>query len=174
MNKLSFLALGLAAFVVVGSGAYADEASHRAAVEKLFTTMNMEKAHAASLENILQQQSRANPAMMQLQGTMREFLNKYMSWATLKDDMAKIYQEGFTEAEIGELIKFYESPVGKKSMEQMPALMGKGMAIAQERMKDHLPELQAALKEAAEKQGQGGAPPPPGAPRPPTPPAPTK
>ena len=30
--------------------------------------------------------------------------------------------------------------------------MGKGMAIAQERMKEHLPELQAALKAAAEKQ----------------------
>lgn len=130
----------------------ADEASHRAAIEKLFSTMNMEKAHSASLENILQQQARANPAMAQLQGTMRDFLNKYMGWATLKDDMIKIYQGAYTESEIGELNKFYETPVGKKSIEQMPVLMGKGMAVAQERMKEHLPELQAALKAAAEKQ----------------------
>ena len=152
MKTLSILALGLAALAAVESRVCADEASHRAAVEKLFATMNMEKTHAASLENILQQQSRANPAMMQLQGTMRDFLNKHMGWASLKEDMVKIYEEGFTEEELGELNKFYESPVGKKSIEQMPSLMGKGMAVAQERMKEHLPELQAALKAAAEKQ----------------------
>lgn len=152
MKKLSIIALGLAAFFVVESRACADEASHRAAVEKLFGTINMEKTHASALENILQQQSRANPAMAQLQGTMREFLNKYMGWPSLKDDMAKIYQEAFTEPELVELNKFYESAVGKKSIEQMPALMGKGMAIAQERMREHLPELQAALKAEAEKK----------------------
>ncbi len=161
--KLPFLiVVGLAACLFLESGARADEASHRAAVEKLFTTMNMEKTHAGSLENILQQQSRANPAMLQLQGTMRDFLNKHMGWSALKDDMIKIYQEGFSESEVGELNKFYESPVGKKSVEQLPTLMAKGMAVAQERMKEHLPELQAALKEAAEKQSKGApiAPPP--------------
>ena len=152
MKNLSLLALGLTAILVIESRVWADEASHRSAVEKLFATMNMEKTHAASLENILQQQARANPAMMQLQGTMRDFLNKHMGWSSLKDDMAKIYQEAFTEQELEELNKFYESAVGKKSIEQMPVLMGKGMAIAQDRMKEHLPELQAALKAAAEKQ----------------------
>lgn len=150
-NKLLF-AVGLAAFLALQTRSFADEASHRAAVEKLFATMNMEKTHAASLENILQQQVRANPAMGMLQDTMREFLNKYMSWTSLKDDMLKLYQEAFTEAEIGDLAKFYESPVGRKSIEQMPSLMGKGMALAQDRMKEHLPELQAALKAAAEKK----------------------
>jgi uncharacterized protein len=152
MKKLTLIALGLAAFFVVEPRACADEASHRAAVEKLFATMNMEKTHAASLENILQNQARQNPAMMQLQGTMRDFLNKHMGWASLKEEMVKIYQEGFSELELGELNKFYESPVGRKSIEKMPSLMGKGMAIAQERMTKHLPELQAALKAAAEKQ----------------------
>ena len=152
MKTIHLIALGLAAFVVVESRVCADEASHRASVDKLFATMNMEKTHAASLENILQAQAQQNPALMPLQGTMREFLNKHMGWASLKNDMAKIYQDAFTEQELGELNKFYESPVGRKSIEQLPVLMGKGMVIAQERMKEHLPELQAALKAAAEKQ----------------------
>ena len=146
------LALGIAAFLLIESHVCADEASHRAAVEKLFATMNMEKTHAASLEGILQQQARQNPMMMQLQGTMRDFLNKHMGWASLKDDMIKIYQDGFSETELAELSKFYESPAGRKSLEQMPVLNGKGMAVAQERMKAHLPELQAALKAEAEKK----------------------
>lgn len=152
MRKIIVLAVGFAVCLVIESRVRADDASHRAAVEKLFATMNMEKTHGSTLENILQQQIKSNPAMGALAPTMREFLTKYMSWAVVKDDMLKLYQEAFTEQEIGELNKFYDSQVGKKSIEQMPALMGKGMAIAQDRMKDHLPELQAALKAAAEKQ----------------------
>jgi len=143
----------------------ADEASHASAVQKLITVMEMEKNHEATLENLLQAQTRQNPAMIALQPTMREFLNKYMSWALVKDDMAKIYQEAFSEAELGQLSDFYASDIGKKAMKTMPMLMGKGMQKAQEKMQPHLPELQAALKAAAEKQGlgpQGGptAPPP--------------
>ena len=133
--------------------AQADEASHRAAVDKLIVAMNMEKSHTNSLENLVQAQSRQNPALVAMQPTMREFLNKYMGWDAVKDDMAKIYQEGFSEAELGQLVAFYESDLGKKTLQQMPVLIGKGMQIAQERMQKHLPELQAALKEAAEKQG---------------------
>ena len=42
----------------------ADEASHAAAVQKLITVMDMEKNHAATLENLLQAQTRQNPAMV--------------------------------------------------------------------------------------------------------------
>ena len=152
MRITFLLVFSIAAGFLAEPVSTADEASHRAAVEKLFSTMNMEKAHAATLDNILQQQARSNPAMAQLQGTMRDFLNKYMGWEALKGDMIKIYQEAYSEAEVGELNKFYDTPVGGKSIGQMPALMGRGMAVAQERMKEHLPELQAALKAAAEKQ----------------------
>jgi len=147
--------------------AQADEASHRAAVDKLIVAMNMEKSHTNSLENLVQAQSRQNPALVAMQPTMREFLNKYMGWDAVKDDMIKIYQESFSEAELGQLVAFYESELGKKTLQQMPVLIGKGMQIAQERMQKHLPELQAALKEAAEKQGL--APKGPGAPPAPAP-----
>lgn len=165
----SFLALALCLSI----SSRADEASHRAAVEKLITAMNMEQSHTNSLENLVQAQSRQNPALVAMQPTMREFLNKYMGWAAVKDDMFKIYQDSFSEAEVGQLVTFYESEVGKKALQQMPVLIGKGMQVAQERMQKHLPELQAALKEAAEKQGLAPKGTPPGAVPPPAP-APTK
>ena len=151
--------------------AQADEASHRAAVDKLVVAMNMEKSHTTTLETIVQAQSRQNPALLAMQPTMREFLNKYMGWDAVKEDMTKIYQECFSEAELGQLVTFYESDLGKKTLQQMPMLISKGMQIAQERMQKHLPELQAALKEAAEKQGltpkgPAGAPTPTAAPTP--------
>lgn len=142
----------LAASIVTEPRVRADDASHRAAVEKLLATLNMEKTHAATLEGILQQQVRANPSLGLIQDTMRDFMNKYMAWSTLKEDVVKLYLETFSEEEVGELNKFYESAAGRKYVEKFPALTARGMALAQERLQAHLPELQAALKAAAEKR----------------------
>jgi hypothetical protein len=130
--------------------ARADEASHRKAVDSLFALMGMEKVLAESIDQMLAMQVQQNPALAQFQPQMKAFLSKYMSWASLKDDMARIYMAEFTEAELKELTKFYETPLGKKTIQKMPGLMAKGAEIGQKRVQDHLPELQAAL--AAEKK----------------------
>ena len=76
---------------------------------------------------------------------MKAFLSKYMSWASLKDDVAKLYTTEFSESELNELNKFYQTPLGRKTVQKMPALMAKGAEIGQKRMQEHLPELQAAI-----------------------------
>ena len=80
---------------------------------------------------------------------MKTFLGKYMSWASLKDDMAKIYMSEFSETELNELNKFYQTPLGKKTVQRMPALMAKGAEMGQKRIQEHLPELQATIQAAA-------------------------
>lgn len=129
--------------------ARADEASHRKAVESLFALMGMENVLTQSIDQMLAMQVQQNPSLAQYQPQMKAFLSKYMSWASLKDDMAKIYMAEFSESELNELTKFYQTPLGKKTIQKMPGLMAKGAEIGQKRVQDHLPELQAAL--AAEK-----------------------
>ena len=128
----------------------ADEASHRKAGESLFGVMGMESLLSQSVDQMLAMQVQQNPALAPYQAQMKAFLSKYMSWASLKDDMTKIYMAEFSEAELNELTKFYQTPLGKKTMQKMPALMAKGAEIGQKRVQEHLPELQAAL--AAEKK----------------------
>lgn len=123
----------------------ADEASHRKAVEALFALMGMENVIAQSIDQMLAIQVQQNPGMAQFQPQMKAFFNKYMSWASLKDDMAKIYMAEFSEAELNELSKFYQTPLGKKTIQKMPTLMAKGSEIGQKRVQEHLPELEAAL-----------------------------
>ena len=60
------------------------------------------------------------PALAPYQTQMKAFLSKYMSWASLKDDMTKIYTAEFSERELNELAKFYETPLGKRRR-KMPA-----------------------------------------------------
>jgi hypothetical protein len=123
----------------------ADQASHRKAVDSLFALMDMENLLSQSVDQMLAMQVQQNPAIAPYQAQMKAFLNKYMSWASLKDDMAKIYMEAFSESEVNELNKFYQTPLGKKTMQKMPVLMAKGAEIGQKRVQEHLPELQAAI-----------------------------
>jgi len=125
--------------------ARADEASHRKAAETLFALMEMETLLSQSVDQMLAMQVQQNPALAQFQPQMKAFLNKYMSWASMKEDMTKIYTAEFSESELKELGKFYETPLGKKAVQKMPALMAKGAEIGQKRVQEHLPELQAAL-----------------------------
>ncbi len=131
--------------------ARADAASHRKAVDALFDLMEMDSLLSQSVDKMLEMQVQQNPQLVPYQAKMKAFLNKYMSWASLKEDMAKLYMAEFSESEINELTKFYQTPLGKKTVKKMPALMTKGAEIGQKRVQEHLPELQAELTAGAPK-----------------------
>ena len=123
----------------------ADEASHRKATETLFDLMGMETMISQSIDQMLAMQVQQNPALAQFQPQMKAFLSKYMSWASLKGDMTKLYMAEFSEAELTELTKFYQTPLGKKTIQKMPTLMAKGAEIGQKRVQEHISELEAVL-----------------------------
>ena len=127
----------------------ADEKTHRAAAESLLNNMDMDKLMNQSVDQMLQMQVQQNPAIAPYQTQMKAFLSKYMSWASLKDDMVKIYTAEFTEAELKELNAFYQTPLGKKTVQKMPTLLAKGAEMGQKRVQEHLPELQAAIQSQA-------------------------
>ena len=123
-----------------------DEASHRKATEALLELMDMESLLTQSVDQMLQVQVQQNPSIAPYQQQdMKAFFAKYMSWASLKDDMVTIYMAEFTELELKALTAFYQTPVGKKTLQRMPALIAKGAEMGQRRVQEHLPELQAAI-----------------------------
>ena len=54
------------------------------------------------------------------------------SLESLYGQMAQIYTEEFTEAEIDEILAFYHTPVGKKMRDITPELTRKGMEVGQQ------------------------------------------
>ena len=155
--KLLLSAVVAAALLLQPAVARADEASHRQSAENLLNLMGMEQLLAQSIDQMLDMQVKQNPQIAPFQSEMKSFLSKYMSWPSLKEDMVKIYMTEFTEPELKELTAFYNTPLGKKTVQKMPALMQKGAEMGQRRVQEHLPELQAAIQA---KAGTGaGAPP---------------
>jgi hypothetical protein len=138
--------------------------THYKAAEQMLTLMDMPTVLKQSVDQMVAQQVAQNPSIAPYEGEMKAFLAKYMSWDSLKADMIKIYMDEFTESELGELNKFYQTPVGKKTVEKMPTLMSKGAQLGGERVQKNMPELQAAIAAKAQKDGAAGAGAPAGAP----------
>jgi hypothetical protein len=118
------------------------------AAEDLITASNIESQMSNMYANIINAFSAQIPEekKAKYKTVMLNFLSKYMSFADLKQDMTRIYAEEFTEAELKEITRFYLTPVGKKTIEKLPALQQRGIAIAQQKLQAHLPELQQTMQ----------------------------
>ena len=131
--------------------------THYKAAEQMLTLLDMPTMLKQSVDQMVAAQIAQNPSLGQFESVFKDFLAKYMSWDSLKADMVKIYMDEFTEAELGELNKFYQTPVGRKTVEKMPTLMSKGAQIGSQRVQAHMPELQAAIAAKAQKDAPAGA-----------------
>ena len=73
--------------------------------------------------------------------------------AALLEKMIPLYDKHFTEAEIDELLAYYHSPIGKKLIETMPALMEESMQIAVDDSKASIPEIQKKVTAKLREEG---------------------
>ena len=123
---------------------------HLAATHELLQAMHLDKTFEESMEKMIDVQLQQNPAIAPFKNVMLEFFSKYMSWESLKDDMAEIYLEEFSIQELKDLTAFYKTPTGQKAALRVPQLMSKGAELGMRRVQEHMPELQEMIaKEAA-------------------------
>jgi len=101
-------------------------------------------------------------AQMQIPESQKPITEKYMkkysalmreemSWDKIKGPIANTYAQVFSEEELKDVIKFYQSPTGKKFVEKMPEMTKASMTMVQELMKSFVPKIQALQKEMQEE-----------------------
>ncbi|MBH8558493.1 DUF2059 domain-containing protein [Hymenobacter negativus] len=127
-------------------------ASHRQAAESLLALIYPPGAFDKLVDQMLEVQLKQRPEAAAIEPEMRAFFSKYMSWNSLKPDMVEVYSRNFTEPELRDITKFYQTPSGRKMSTVLPQLMQAGMEIGQKRVQDHLPELQEAIKAKMEAE----------------------
>ena len=79
---------------------------------------------------------------------MNTFMSKYMNWELMKDQMAAIYAQEFSEKELKDLAVFYRSPLGTKLNQKQPAIFQKSSSLGQQAVQSHQAELQQMMQEA--------------------------
>ncbi|MBU2293252.1 MAG: DUF2059 domain-containing protein [Gammaproteobacteria bacterium] len=102
-----------------------------------FVESNAPQSEKAVLETY---QAQANAALEQAVG-----------WDKLKPDMVKLYTSNFDEQEMKDLIRFYESPLGKKVLEKMPTLTAQSAQLTQGKLEAAVPKVNQLLAEMTTK-----------------------
>jgi hypothetical protein len=136
---------------------WAQEPAQSATAEKLLLLLNTDEMVDQIFEQMKQVLVKELPTMnlsQEQMPIMEKYLSKQfdliqseMSWEKMKDDYISVYTSTFTEEELSELVKFYESPAGRKFSEKLPMLMQQSMAIGQKQMQKILPKLQELQQE---------------------------
>jgi hypothetical protein len=134
----------LIAALALVSGAQPDQ--HRALAEELTRLFHMDEVMEQSIADMLTLQLEAQPALKPYEAELAAFLQKYMGWATLQDDMVTLYAEAFTDQELKDMIAFYRTETGQKAIRLVPDLMNQLSQVSTARVQEHLPELFSSLR----------------------------
>ncbi len=120
-------------------------------LKKLFQLMKSEQMLDGAFNNMIPMLKQQASAQFK-DSESKEKLDRYLDFMMkevkevtsklLNEDMVGIYDKNFTHGEIKDLIKFYESPTGKKMVEKTPELSADLMNAM---MTKYVPELQEKL-----------------------------
>jgi hypothetical protein len=117
----------------------------------LLATMNMRESYAGMIKRITQMQIQASPELKDIESTIQSFFEKYMGWDAQRGDIAALYAKNYTVDELKELNKFYQTPLGQKTVQIMPQLAAASAQIGQSRMMKHMPEMKAMIEAELKK-----------------------
>jgi hypothetical protein len=149
--KTISLVLSISAIFLLFSTSIAVEDSHKKAAEKLLIQIGTDKILARTIENVLNMQIQQQPSLAPYKEVMLKFFEKHMGFESLKDDLIEIYVEAFTEKELNDIMAFYETPTGRKTLEKLPELSAKGAQLGQTRVQQNIQELQEMIQAEAKR-----------------------
>jgi len=125
----------------------AETSSHRQAVEILFRLTQMEQKINESVMSIAQFQLQQDPALAAKQDVLMAFLEKYIGWNAIRDELAETYMQTFTEDELKAMNAFYITPTGQKVITVLPQLVLQRNQLAMQRLQENIGELRSAIGE---------------------------
>jgi hypothetical protein len=138
------LLLGIAA--PAAAQKYEPANSHERAAAELIQLLKVEESSRMAIDAMIESMVAQNPMLAEVRDIFNDFFREFSRWEALYPEYIRIYRNAYTEAELRELIAFYKTPVGRKTVELMPRLMQEGMEVGQRQMEPHLPELQRRLQ----------------------------
>ena len=100
-------------------------------LQKMFKVSGSEQTYATATTQMLGVFRKQYP---DVDAEIWDEFEKEFEKTSLKDLtelLTPVYQKHFTQAELKELIKFYESPIGKKLAEKTPFIMQESMEVGQ-------------------------------------------
>ncbi|EIK95662.1 hypothetical protein PMM47T1_16288 [Pseudomonas sp. M47T1] len=145
------------ALVCASGHVFADTASHNASAESFLMMAHADKLGTPVYMQVQQmfaqrfEQTKApdskRAVLETYQAKANAALDQAIGWPKLKPDMVKLYTDTFTEQELKDLVKFYQSPLGKKVLEKMPSVTQQSAQLTQEKLESAVPVVNKLLSD---------------------------
>jgi len=156
MTRLRVLCAAVALACASGQ-VLAATASHNAAAEKFLTLAHADKLGTPVYMQVQQMfaqrfaQTKApaakQPVLASYQAKANAALDSAIGWNKLKPKMVDLYTQTFTEQELKDLVKFYESPLGKKVLREMPKVTQQSAQLTQQSLEPAVPVVNKLLED---------------------------
>lgn len=118
----------------------------------------------ASFAPVLQQmkaQGMPDVALKEVAEAADRFFAKTFEDPGIKTDLAKVYESTYSNEEMEELLVFYETPIGKKSLIAMPQIMQESAKVGQKYAMKNQAGFQAEMEGIVAKYPRPTPPPAP-------------
>ena len=132
-------------------GAYS--ASHLQAARDMLRAAGTPESMTTVIDQQLDVQVEQNPALLPFRDVMAGFMAEHLSYEALEGGFVDAYVRRFTEAELRELTRFYQTETGQKAARLSPALMAEGMALGQQAVADHQADLEQRMHDRMAQLG---------------------
>lgn len=156
MTRLRALCAAVALACASGQ-VLADTASHNASAEKFLALANADKLGTPVYMQVQQMfaqrfaQTKApaskQPVLESYQAKANAALDNAIGWNKLKPKMVDLYTQTFTEQELKDLVKFYESPLGRKVLREMPKVTQQSAQLTQQTLEPAVPVVNKLLED---------------------------
>lgn len=137
---------------------FADEASHQKAAQELVEMSGSAEAMRAGFKGAIepmfaQMKARGLPdaGIAEVRQAVTDWFDTEMKWEEFQPKIVELYMQEFTEAELRDMINFYRTPTGKKTLEKLPGILQRSMQIGQEHFQSKGEQLNARIKQILEK-----------------------
>ncbi len=117
----------------------------------LFDVIHLKLTLETALDTSLRAQLEANPKLRPLESVMRRFMAKYLSIDGIRDPLASLYMDRFSELEIVQLTAFYRTPLGKRTIDEVPKLLEEGGRIGKQKVQEHMDELKDMIRQQLQR-----------------------
>jgi hypothetical protein len=149
--------------IAIFSQVRADDRSHREVAAKVVALVAGPETIRAGFYTVIdpmldgmRKQGASAEFISDMRKAYDEWLSEDIKWSELSPLMEELYVKEFSESELTELHAFYCTPLGRKMMAQMPALMQKGALIGQTYAQSKQASLEQKIQAVQQKHQASG------------------
>jgi hypothetical protein len=159
MSRRLLIIAGTLLFAICAAPAQTPSPDAMTAARSLVTTMKLPEQHKALLPAILLGLRRTltqdRPEIESDYDSMKPMVEAAFApyYAAMLDDVAAIYANNYTLAEMHDLEAFFKRPVGQKYLEKTPAVTEQISKVTQDASRKAADDLRARLTEALRQKG---------------------